>query len=62
MSAACWCGNCHGCRLAREAGERNDTTAEEDEALCPECKGDGGDKWNDYALPCPTCGGEGRLW
>lgn len=34
----------------------------DDEALCPECGGDGGDKWNDYALPCPTCGGDGRLW
>jgi hypothetical protein len=34
----------------------------DDEALCPECKGDGGDKWNDYCLPCPTCGGDGRLW
>ena len=35
---------------------------QDDEALCPECKGDGGDKWNDYCLPCPTCGGDGRLW
>lgn len=35
---------------------------EADEALCPDCEGDGGDKWNDYCLPCPTCGGDGRLW
>jgi DnaJ-class molecular chaperone len=34
----------------------------DDESLCPECEGDGGDKWNDYCLPCPTCGGDGRLW
>jgi DnaJ-class molecular chaperone len=25
---------------------------------CPECHGDGGDKWNDYILPCPMCHGE----
>jgi DnaJ-class molecular chaperone len=36
--------------------------AYDDEALCPECEGDGGDKWNDYCLPCATCGGDGRLW
>lgn len=34
----------------------------DDEATCPECQGDGGDKWNDYCLPCPTCCGDGRLW
>lgn len=63
MSGACYCGNCHGCRLAREAGEREDfEDGPDDEALCPDCKGDGGDKWNDYCLPCPTCGGDGRLW
>lgn len=37
-------------------------TAPEDEATCPQCEGDGGDKWNDYCLPCPLCGGDGRLW
>jgi hypothetical protein len=34
----------------------------DDEAKCPACDGDGGDKWNDYCLPCGTCGGDGRLW
>jgi DnaJ-class molecular chaperone len=33
-----------------------------DDSLCPECEGDGGDKWNDYCTECPTCGGAGRLW
>lgn len=28
---------------------------------CDYCDGDGGDKWNDYILPCPKCGGDGRL-
>lgn len=31
MSGVCYCGSCHGCRLAHEAGERYDTT--EDEAF-----------------------------
>lgn len=29
MSQACGCGRCYGCRLAWEAGERNDTTDDE---------------------------------
>lgn len=31
MSGVCWCGNCHGCRLAREAGEQYDADATEAE-------------------------------
>jgi len=29
---------------------------------CPDCDGDGGDKWCDYILECPTCGGTGRSY
>lgn len=28
---------------------------------CPYCHGDGGDPYNDYVLPCPECGGTGRV-
>lgn len=42
--------------------QMQDEEQPDDEANCPECEGDGGDKWNDYCLPCPTCGGDGRLW
>jgi DnaJ-class molecular chaperone len=31
---------------------------DESDRTCPECHGDGGDKWNDYTLPCPLCNGE----
>ena len=30
---------------------------DEDDGLCPDCHGDGTDKWNDHLLPCPTCSG-----
>lgn len=45
---------------SRYLGDEDD--GPDDEAMCPACDGDGGDKWNDYCLPCSMCGGDGRLW
>lgn len=34
---------------------------EDDRAdICPRCKGDGMDPWNDYLFQCPLCQGAGR--
>lgn len=33
----------------------------ESDPICPECEGDGMDKWTDYLLPCPLCQGEQML-
>lgn len=52
-------------RITREAvaaGCEDCVDDQHDEAKCPECDGNGGDKWNDYCLPCPMCDGDGRLW
>lgn len=42
---------CNGC---------DECTDYEDEAECSRCHGDGMDPWNDYMLPCPTCGGRAQ--
>lgn len=31
---------------------------EDDEPVCPECRGDGTDRYTDHLLPCPLCQGE----
>lgn len=64
------CCECHDClsHFAREKvasdyfAQMDAEDGPDDEATCPQCEGDGGDKWNDYALPCQMCGGDGRLW
>lgn len=33
----------------------DDDYSDGDPAECPECGGDGRDKWTDYLLPCPVC-------
>lgn len=38
----------------------DDERFDDDDEVCQECDGDGMDKWNDYALPCPVCGGDPR--
>mgnify|MGYP000991585712 FL=1 len=42
--------------VGRLAPEREDIDYD-DLLECPRCHGDGMDPWNDYALPCPECGG-----
>lgn len=46
----------HGCLLSRHDDDEDDAT----DGACPACDGDGRDKWNDYILPCSSCGGTGR--
>jgi len=39
-----------------------DDCDDDEDDTCPDCDGDGGDKWCDYILECPTCGGTGRSY
>ena len=51
---ACKTAGCVDCNEAVSFEHRQDDD-EDDE--CQRCHGDGMDPWNDYALPCPECGG-----
>lgn len=45
-------------------GDHEDPRDEDDydtDNTCDYCEGTGGDKWCDNILPCPKCGGSGRL-
>ena len=46
------------CHLSEPEDDGRQLDDEADPAVCPECQGDGRDKWSDYLLPCPVCGGE----
>jgi len=34
----------------------------DEDRICPECGGDGGDPLTDGILPCEHCNGEGYQW
>lgn len=66
-ACACPSSDAHRCIVTRfgcdcgDPSERCCCMCHDDAGACPDCDGDGGDKWNDYTLPCPSCGGTGRL-
>ena len=43
--------------IAKQPPEQEQDDSDDLGGICPECNGDGGDKWNDYILPCPLCQG-----
>jgi hypothetical protein len=58
-----------GMSQSQQAGDRgcdqctdyeDDNCDNFDDSVCPECNGDGRDKWCDYLLPCSLCQWEQR--
>jgi hypothetical protein len=41
------------CAACRHVFDIEDSADEDEE--CPECHGEGTDKWSDHVLPCPAC-------